>query len=518
MKKILIAIFLTMMLALSFAPRAYGANDFRFEIETSERRYVQGIEHMKRTGTLTYDDQVFTQHYNYLGVNIKTTDYNIIASDNYRPFEWGMSNLRAHIDTAQQRFPQLDIVAGVNGDFYDINNTGRASNTHIVNFEVKHRGAGGTAVGFTNDGDMVYGRPSYLGQHLNILNEYNELKMRFKIDRINQLPQNDLEIAIFHQNHAAEIPAEYNKVIVKASDLKSDSGGRINYSKGKLDIRTTDAHLVAEKTFVLVGKAFQDENLIVQSDTLLVQELLGNGFENVGNAIGAGHMLVKDGAVQHSAFIALPKTDMAHFRHPRTAIGQKADGTIFFLVVDGRDPLAGKYGVKYSELGELMKLHGAINAFNLDGGGSSTMLLRNDETGEYDALNIFSDGHMRSISNGLLFARGDLEDTFIEIPYPDTRTQFEAPTALYVDDQGVFHFTGHSEHMEYTFKINGKERYLTKETLNLLLAPGQYEIQVRVKGSSEFKTSNYSDSFTYNVHQSDVRVILDLIRNMAQGK
>lgn len=519
MKKILITIFVSIMLILSFTPSTQAQELFRFEHELSERRYVDGIEHIKRVGTMIYGEEITSQHYNYLGVNVKTTDYNIIASDNYRPYEWGMSNLVAHIETAKQRFPHLDFVGGVNGDFYDINNTGRASNTHIVNFEVIHRGptGGRRAVGFTDEGDMVYGTPSFLGQHLNILNEYKELKMRLKIDRINQLPQNDLEIAIFHQNYASEIPADYHKVIINASDLKSDASGNINYSKGVLDSKTTDAHTMEEKTFVLVGKAFQDDNLITSSDTILVQELLGNGFENVRNAIGTGQLLVKDGAVQHAAFKSLPSTNMAHYRHPRTAIGQKADGTVFFIVVDGRDALSGKYGVKYSELGELMKMHGAVTAFNLDGGGSSTMLLRNSETGEYEGLNTYSDGHMRSISNGLLFARGDLEPVFVEIPYPDTRTPFEAPTGLFVDSEGVFHFTGNSEHMEYVLKINGREQYLTKETISLLLAPGQHEIQVRVKGNAEYLTSPFSESYTYNVHKNDVKIILDLIRNIAQG-
>ncbi|MBG0762521.1 phosphodiester glycosidase family protein [Acholeplasma laidlawii] len=519
MKKLLITIFVSIMLILSFTPNTQAQELFRFEHELSERRYVDGIEHIKRVGTMIYGEEITSQHYNYLGVNVKTTDYNIIASDNYRPYEWGMSNLAGHIEIAKARFPHLDFVGGVNGDFYDIENTGRASNTHIVNFEVIHRGptGGRSAVGFTDEGDMVYGTPSFLGQHLNILNEYKELKMRLKIDRINQLPQNDLEIAIFHQNYASEIPADYHKVIVKASDLKSDASGNINYSKGVLDSKTTDAHTMEEKTFVLVGKAFQDDNLITSSDTVLVQELLGNGFENVRNAIGTGQLLVKDGAVQHAAFKSLPSNNMAHFRHPRTAIGQKADGTVFFIVVDGRDALSGKYGVKYSELGELMKMHGAVTAFNLDGGGSSTMLLRNSETGEYEGLNTYSDGHMRSISNGLLFARGDLEPVFVDIPYPDTRTPFEAPTGLFVDSEGVFHFTGNSEHMEYVLKINGREQYLTKETISLLLAPGQHEIQVRVKGNAEYSTSPFSESYTYNVHKNDVKIILDLIRNIAQG-
>src|SRR5690606_33055210 len=103
------------------------------------------------------------------------------------------------------------------------------------------------------------------------------LKKRIKIDRINQLPQNDLEVAIFHTAYEGEIPEDYVKVVVKASDIKTDANGNANYSKGQIDYRTTEAVTVAEKTFILVGKIFQDEDLIQPTDTLLVQELLGNG-------------------------------------------------------------------------------------------------------------------------------------------------------------------------------------------------------------------------------------------------
>lgn len=514
MKKLMITLFLAMMFVLLATPNAHGASDFRFVNETRERRFVEGIEHIAVKGQLTYNGETKSQHYNYLGVNTQTTDYNIVTVDNYQPFAWGMSNLLVQIDTAKQRFPHLDFVGGVNGDFYDINNTGRANQTHIVNFEVLHRGSTGssrTAVGFTDDGDMIYGTPSYLGQHINILNEYRELKMRIKVNRINALPQNDLEVAIYHDNFANEIPDGYHKVVVKASDIKTDGSGNRNYSKGVMESRTPEPVTVSERYFVLVGKMFQDENLITDTDTILVQELLGNGFENARFSMGTGVKLVENGNIPYQALDADP------YRHPRTAIGQKADGTIFFIIVDGRDVLAGKNGVRYSELAELMKMHGAVVAFNLDGGGSSTMVLRNEESGEYDVLNTLSDGRIRSVSNGLIFAKGDLEPVFVQIPYPDTRTPYDAPTGLYMDESGIFHFLGNDENKHYTLKINGKEMYLTNETIPLLLAPGQYEIEVRVKGNETYSTSAYSETYTYNVHKADVQRILDLMRQMASG-
>lgn len=56
---------------------------------------------------------------------------------------------------------------------------------------------------------------------------------------------------------------------------------------------------------------------------------------------------------------------------PRTAIGQKKDGTILMLVIDGRQ--AGSLGATLKNVQDIFLQHGAYNAFNLDGGASSTM-------------------------------------------------------------------------------------------------------------------------------------------------
>ena len=58
--------------------------------------------------------------------------------------------------------------------------------------------------------------------------------------------------------------------------------------------------------------------------------------------------------------------------NPRTAIGQRADGAVLMLVTDGRGK-NGHLGASASDLIEIMKEYGAVNAANLDGGSSSCM-------------------------------------------------------------------------------------------------------------------------------------------------
>lgn len=57
--------------------------------------------------------------------------------------------------------------------------------------------------------------------------------------------------------------------------------------------------------------------------------------------------------------------------NPRTAIGQKKDGTMILLVIDGRQGL--KVGATLKEVQDIMLEHAAWRATNLDGGSSSTM-------------------------------------------------------------------------------------------------------------------------------------------------
>lgn len=58
--------------------------------------------------------------------------------------------------------------------------------------------------------------------------------------------------------------------------------------------------------------------------------------------------------------------------HPRMAIGQRQDGTMIFVAIDGRQP-GYSLGCNYLELQNIFERYGAYNAANLDGGGSATM-------------------------------------------------------------------------------------------------------------------------------------------------
>ncbi len=109
----------------------------------------------------------------------------------------------------------------------------------------------------------------------------------------------------------------------------------------------------------------------------------------VVHAIGGGPRLLAGGAVADEGFAST----LVERRHPRTAMGVLPDGRIVLLVVDGRSP-SHSLGMTLLELATEMRRLGAVDAMNLDGGGSSTMVvngrvvnLPSDETGERAVAN-----------------------------------------------------------------------------------------------------------------------------------
>ena len=86
--------------------------------------------------------------------------------------------------------------------------------------------------------------------------------------------------------------------------------------------------------------------------------------------------------------------------HPRTAVGIDRDkGRVLLLVVDGRSKRSRGYTLV--ELARMMRRLGAEDALNLDGGGSSTMVGRT-RAGKLALLNRASDGRQRSVADALV--------------------------------------------------------------------------------------------------------------------
>ena len=88
---------------------------------------------------------------------------------------------------------------------------------------------------------------------------------------------------------------------------------------------------------------------------------------------------------------------------PRTAIGQRQDGIVLFLVIDGRTVT--RPGASMNDLIEIMQRYGAYNAANLDGGTSSVMVVNNEIIN--DPIDSTGAHKTRYISTGFILTKGE---------------------------------------------------------------------------------------------------------------
>lgn len=123
------------------------------------------------------------------------------------------------------------------------------------------------------------------------------------------------------------------------------------------------------------GLAFYtDGHVEVYDETATTaEELLAAG---VWNTLSFGPAIVEDGAVVDGIESVEVDTNVGNHsiqgEQPRTAVGIIDENHYVFVVVDGRDEGYSR-GVTLTELADIMTGLGATTAYNLDGGGSSTM-------------------------------------------------------------------------------------------------------------------------------------------------
>jgi hypothetical protein len=280
--------------------------------------------------------------------------------------------------TAQHAF------AGVNGDFFDINNTGAPRGIEVSN------------------GQLVKGpwtdpqpwRPS-VGVDVNnigrIVNAYLDGKVtlpsgQLPLDGLNQEQAPPNGLAVFTPAWGTASRAFYN--VTKVHEVAVVNGIVATHGPGP----------IPDNGFVLAGTGSDADLVAALHIGDAVSVTYGPRTEPAGDfrtLMGVRDVAVKDGQVQTLDDTAL---------NPETAIGFSRDGKkMQLLVIDGRSTAS--RGVTEQQLARIMRQRGAYNAVIIDGGGSSTLVSRNAGTPDVWQRNVPSDGVEREVGNGIgLFA------------------------------------------------------------------------------------------------------------------
>jgi exopolysaccharide biosynthesis protein len=113
-----------------------------------------------------------------------------------------------------------------------------------------------------------------------------------------------------------------------------------------------------------------------------------DSWQKATSVVGVGPQLIKDGRVEITNVAEKILPSFVTDTHPRTAIAKLKSEQVLLVTVDGRQP-GESIGMSLNMLADLLLEFGAVEAINLDGGGSTTMVIRNklvnkpsDATGE----------------------------------------------------------------------------------------------------------------------------------------
>ncbi|WML46847.1 phosphodiester glycosidase family protein [Neobacillus sp. PS3-34] len=323
-----------------------------------------------------------------LGVDQKASEIKFettLAKDQMIGFETVSSMAERH--QAEEHY----VIGGVNGDYFD-SNTGAPTDLTVHDGEVVTTNttpaSERTIFGVTPDGKAMIGNPEISlamtvnGQKPYVINSVN--KRRFADHLVLYTPYfasttmtNDLGTEVVLNNIQGQLNGNNT---VKATVKEVFVG------KGSTP--------TAPGEFILSGHGKANEYLktLAAGDQVDLNVSYDNpAWSQVEQAIGGRYYLVKNGQAQSFNIGGT---------HPRTAIGIKKDGSVFVMVIDGRQNESG--GVSLTDLAKLMKDLGAVESMTFDGGGSSTMIARQPGDSDATVINSPSDGSERRVANSLM--------------------------------------------------------------------------------------------------------------------
>lgn len=509
MKKILnIIIFIFLLVS----PQALsGSTYFRVTEESKTTEYIDGLRHQELIATINYNGTESYQKVNYLGGNPTDDGLAIVTADNYLSYSWGKGTLEDLKENIHNTYDNYEVVGGVNGDFFGA--YGIPIDAFIRDYNVISSGLGynKSVLGFKDNGDVVFTKPDFDGYELIVYNEDGEIKTEIKVDNINSLSLDENQVSVYFDNFDIPIDSEYDKIVLRATETHFDDWGHTFYGKGILESETKETVTVDDQRIVIVGNNINHDELITSTDYVVIQKNLAGKWEDVRFALSGWEILVEDGKATDVFTEGAGPT----YRHPRTAVGIKEDGTVFFITADGRDDVNGFKGITEYELSQVMLYYGAVDAFNLDGGGSSAMLLKN-EAGTYEYVNTPSDGTPRPVTNGVFFVLGTHKPR-VHTLWPDTRTVLDTPSNVFLSRSGFIDFTDNINAAGYEITINDEIFNVTESDYQTNLETGVYDISIRAIGDADtYKTSLYTESVLYNVYNEDMQSIINYFTNYAQ--
>ncbi|MDY3690804.1 MAG: S-layer homology domain-containing protein [Dysosmobacter sp.] len=294
------------------------------------------------------------------------------------------------------------VVAGINGDFFNFG-TGLPIGLVVTDGQLRSSDGGYYAIGFLEDGSAVLGKPGLkvtadLGYEVD--DGYGTLtKVIRQLSGVNKARVSSGGIYLytydFNAKHTTGNTEPGVDVICTVEDGELAIGGELTLTVEQV-VEATAATAIGPDQVVLSVNLQSNSyyidalrNLPAGSTVTVTAEAADARWNEVRCALGALYSLVEDGAVVSG----LPSG-----ADPRTAVGQRRDGTLVFYTIDGRRS-GHSIGATLQQVAQRLMELGCETALCLDGGGSTTLTVTEPDDTAAQTINTPSGGSERSVSN-----------------------------------------------------------------------------------------------------------------------
>ena len=294
------------------------------------------------------------------------------------------------------------VVAGINGDFYNTG-TGLPIGLAVSEGQLLSSDGGYYAIGFRANGTAVLGKPAVkvtanLGYQVDD-GTGNVVDMVRQLSGVNKARVSSGGIYLytydFNDRHTTGNTEPGIDVVCTIEDGQLSIGDTLTLTVDRVVEASAATAIGPDQVVLSVNLKSSDyyinalryvpEGAEITLDITAASE----DWNDVEYAVGALYSLVENGSVVSG----LPSG-----ANPRTAIGQKDDGTLIFYTIDGRKS-GHSIGATMNQVAARLIELGCVTALCLDGGGSTTLSVTEPDELEAKTINTPSDGSSRAVTN-----------------------------------------------------------------------------------------------------------------------
>ena len=290
------------------------------------------------------------------------------------------------------------VVAGINGDFYNVS-TGLPIGLVITDGVLRSSDAGYYAIGFRADGTAVLGKP---GVKVSVDLGYavddgsgSPVELIRPVIAVNKARTNSgvfLYTYDFNARHTTGTTEAGVNVVCTVEQGQLAIGSTVTARVERVEETTVTS--IQPDQIILSANANADayytnalRNMSAGSEVTLTVSA-NAGWDDVEYAVGALYCLAENGAVA---------SGLAAGVNPRTAVGQKADGTLVFYTIDGRRS-GYSIGASLTQVGQRLVELGCETVLCLDGGGSTNLAVTTPDSTDASIINRPSESN-RKVTN-----------------------------------------------------------------------------------------------------------------------